>query len=196
MPVGASDKSIPRKPPVGSVRWWVSVPLGLLTLVELIVASALVLECIDVLADAAGSRRRFNFLWWHGEPNPDTVIILLAIGAGVVGSFLMASSSYVKYLGNRQLRSWWIPWYFARAPIGAALAVIIYLALRGGLLPNTNASTDVSPYGVAAMAGLAGLFSNKAVEKFEKVFIALFGTDTNSRDALSEGVRPKITDMN
>lgn len=169
----------------GRVPWLWIAALGGLALLELVLGIMLVLESIDVLADDPLSRRSFHFLWWSGKPHTDTIIIMLALGAGVVGSFVQTATSLVKYIGNRKLRTWWVPFYVARAPIAAALAVIVYLLVRGGLFPGNGASEEISGHGVAALAGLAGMFSNKAVDKLEQVFSSAFGTDTTSTDSLA-----------
>jgi hypothetical protein len=161
-----------------------TIVVGVVLLVELVLAVVLVLECIDVLADDPGFRQEFDFLRWHGQMNTDTIIIILAMAAGIVGSFIGASTSYVKYYGNRRLVLTWVPWYLARAPIGAALAIIFYLIIRAGFLPTTEASDDVSALGVAAMAGLAGMFSNRAADRLEIIFNAAFGEETESEDKL------------
>ena len=118
-------------------------------MLELVLGIMLVLESIDVLADDPGFRRSFNFLWWSGTPNTDTIIILLALGAGIVGGFIRTATSLVKYVGNRQLWIWWMLLYLLRAPIAAALAVIIYLLIRSGLFPGSAADEEVSQHGVA-----------------------------------------------
>ncbi len=136
-----------------------SISLAIVTVVELALAITLLLECIDLLSEAPTVRPSFDYLWWHDTLSTDVIILLLAMSAAVVGSFVLAASSYVKYHGNKTLVLSWVPWYLARAPIAAALAVILYLVVRAGLVPTTSASEEVSPLGVAALAGLAGMFS-------------------------------------
>ena len=60
--------------------------------------------------------------------------------------------------------------------IGSALAVIVYFVLRGGLIAGEAGAGNVSPYGVAAMAALAGMFSKQATDKLREVFENLFKT--------------------
>ena len=84
-------------------------------------------------------------------------------------------------------------WYLLRAPIGVALALIIYLVLRGGLLQANAAAADlINPYGVAAFAGLAAMFSKQAVDKLGEVFVTMFrtesGADEERKDSLAGGV--------
>jgi hypothetical protein len=161
-----------------------SIVLAIVTITELVLAIMLLLECIDLLSEDPSFRPKFDFLWWHTTPSTDVIIILLAMSAGVTGSFILAASSYVKYHGNKTLVLSWIPWYLARAPIGAALAIIMYLVIRAGLIPTTTASEQVSPLGVAALAGLAGMFSNRAVDQLERIFTAAFGKDPEQEDPL------------
>lgn len=41
---------------------------------------------------------------------------------------------------------------------------------------------DISPYGIAAVAGLVGMFSKQATDKLEELFNNLFKTDTSTGD--------------
>lgn len=49
--------------------------------------------------------------------------------------------------------------------IGALMALLAYVLIRGGLVTTQASSEDVNPYGMAAVAGLVGLFSQQASEK-------------------------------
>jgi uncharacterized membrane protein YeaQ/YmgE (transglycosylase-associated protein family) len=189
--MNAVNRSGTTKP--GQVPAAASLSLGILSLLELILAGFVVLQCIEILAADAASRPKFVLFSFSRQLSTDTLIIVLAIAAGVVGSFISSATSYVKYFGNRKLRSWWIPWYLVRAPIGAALAVILYLLFRAGLLPTTSASKEISPLGVAALSGLAGMFSNRAVEKLEDIFNAAFGEHPSGDALKAEG--PTITSV-
>jgi len=69
--------------------------------------------------------------------------------------------------------------------VGSALAVIFYFVLRGALLqapPDSNAELPINPFGFAAMAGLAGLFSEQAVEKLRQVFATLLASVPTGAD--------------
>jgi hypothetical protein len=101
-------------------------------------------------------------------------LLLLALIAGALGTFVHISRSYVDYVGNRTLRSSWCPWYLLYSFIRAALALILYIALRGGLL---TASTDVNPYEMVAIAALVGMFTKQATDKLSEIFSTLFKTD-------------------
>ena len=103
-------------------------------------------------------------------------LILLAAIMGVLGSLIYCMTSIIAYVGNKKFTSRWTLWYILRPFIGIPLAIIVYLALRGGVL-NWNSSTDaVNEYGVAAICGLVGLFSKQTIGKLREVFEALFPT--------------------
>ena len=107
----------------------------------------------------------------------DVRLILLAMVFGALGSCIHVAQSFATFAGNRTLRSSWTWWYVLRPFIGAALAVVVYVALRGALFPATAASSgDMSPFGVAAIAGLTGMFSKQAVDKLNEVFSTAFAT--------------------
>ncbi len=68
--------------------------------------------------------------------------------------------------------------------IGTALAVIVYFVVQGGLIAGTSGAGSLSPYGVAAIAGLAGMFSKQATDKLREVFENLFRTENHRADKL------------
>jgi hypothetical protein len=85
-----------------------------------------------------------------------------------------------------------------RTPIGIALALLFYVVLRGGLIsptlssaPNSDSKshawTLLNPYGLAAIAAMAGMFSKQATDKLSEVFDTLFKTSqaVDRRDPLN-----------
>lgn len=106
--------------------------------------------------------------------------MLLVIIASAVGSFIAVATSFTTYLGNQKLYTRWIWWYVLRLPVGIALAVLFYLAVRGGFFAATASDKDVNPFGMAALGGLVGMFSKQAADKLQDVFAELF---KSSRDA-------------
>jgi hypothetical protein len=125
-------------------------------------------------------------LFWLAPPLPsvsdDVRLLLLVIVAGGLGSFIHAATSFVDYVGNRKFVRSWMLWYLIRPLIGGTLALVLYAAVRGGLLTATAGSQSVSPYGVTALAFLAGMFSKQATDKLSELFTTLFKT-TDAGDA-------------
>jgi hypothetical protein len=115
---------------------------------------------------------------------PDLRMFLTVIIAGTIGSLIHTLTSFGDYVGNRRLSSSWLWWFVLRTPIGISLAIVSYLILRGGLIaPTLQASRDgdlqgatvlLNPYGIAAFAALAGMFSRQATDKLREVFETVF----------------------
>jgi hypothetical protein len=96
-------------------------------------------------------------------------LILLVLVSAALGSYVHAATSFADFVGNRRLSSSWVWWYVLRMFIGASLALIFYFALRGGLLTAGAGASNISPFGVTAVAAMVGLFSKQATDKLEGV---------------------------
>jgi hypothetical protein len=112
-----------------------------------------------------------------------TSLLLVVVITGALGSAIHMLTSFADFVGNRRLFKSWLAWYLLRPVIGAALAVLMYVALRGGFFSGNLQSGDVNPYGVAALGGLAGLFSQQATDKLKEVFETLFRVSEGAGDA-------------
>lgn len=127
-------------------------------------------------------------------------LILLVIVAGALGSYVHAATSYVDYRGNQQFYPSWMLWYLLRPMVGICLAMVVYFAVRGGLLllvVNGSEATEarnINPFGVAAVAGLTGMFSKQAADKLAEVFTTLFRSqaDQNRKDSLTPTPSPEV----
>ncbi len=122
-----------------------------------------------------GQEGAIRFLWFSfGETvtaSVDTRLFLTALFAGVLGSFIHTATSFSVYLGNRQLKRSWVGWYLLRPFIGSALGVLFYFLIRAGFMsPGAGDGAGLNPYGIAALAGLAGMFSKEAADKLQQVF--------------------------
>ncbi len=113
----------------------------------------------------------------------DSRLFITVVAAGALGSLVHVLTSFADYVGNRNLRQSWIWFFVLRTPVGIALALLFYLVLRGGLivpsLPESTGQTPatlISPYGLAAIAAMAGMFSKQATDKLSEVFTTLFQT--------------------
>jgi hypothetical protein len=121
-----------------------------------------------------------EFLWGVVQLPPEIRLMFIAAIAGALGSYVHLATSFADYAGNEKLTTNWAWWYVLRPFIGTALAEVVYLALRGGLLNTAgtdNPISAISPFGVAAIAALTGLFSKQATDKLREVFETLFRTE-------------------
>ncbi len=103
-------------------------------------------------------------------------LLLLAMVFGGLGSMLHAARSFAGFAGNRKLVSSWAWWYALQPFTGVTLALFFYALVRGGLFSPGAGAGAVSPHGVAALSGLAGMFSKQAADKLSDVFSSLFAT--------------------
>ena len=126
--------------------------------------------------------RMFGFIRF--KASADSRLFLTVVAAGALGSLVHCITSFADYVGDRTLKQSWVWYLILRTPIGIALAVLFYLVLRGGLIaptvseggPNAHTATVLNPYGLAAVAAMAGMFSKQATDKLAEVFDVLFHT--------------------
>jgi hypothetical protein len=121
-------------------------------------------------------------LWWLSL---NIQLLLLATSAGALGSYIHGLKSLADFLGNRTAKTSWFYFYLTRPFLGAALAVLFYAVIRGGFMAGTPADANaVNPYGVIAVCGLVGMFSDRASQKLSEVFETMFRTDDTRKDKL------------
>ena len=101
-------------------------------------------------------------------------LMLVAMLTGVIGSLIHVMTSFADFAGNRRLARSWLPWYALRPVIGMGLALFFYLVMRAGLLSAQTSPGEINPFGVAAVSGLAGMFSKQATDKLSETFSVLF----------------------
>lgn len=127
----------------------------------------------------------------QGRGATEGIVLMMVVLLGALGGSLHLVSSLVKYVGNRQLMRSWLLNYLASPIIGAALAPMVYMLMRVGLVSPSSTAGDGS--GIAnlnliaiyAFAALTGLFARTAADKLSEVFGTLFRTESPaSTDAL------------
>jgi hypothetical protein len=116
----------------------------------------------------------------------ESLFFVMVAFAGALGGMVHALRSVAVYLGNRELRWSWTPFYILKPVLGAVLATLLYFVLRAGLFSPSASTQQASPYGFAAIGALAGLFSDQAVEKLRKVAEELFESVPPQRDHYTE----------
>src|SRR5215813_3603189 len=120
-------------------------------------------------------------------------LILLAIFAGSLGSFMHALKSLADFIGNRTLTGSWFWWYVARPFLGMAMALTFYALLRGGFLAGTPGDAKVvNPFGVIAIGALVGMFADKAAQKLGEIFDTLFKSQDSRSGKLTAPALDKI----
>lgn len=126
------------------------------------------------------------------EATPQTALILLVVFAGALGSYIHVANSFADYVGNRRLARSWTWWYLLRIYVGAGLALLFYFAVRGGFFGADASENVINPYGMAALAGLVGLFSKQATDKLREVFDTLFRVQRGGDKARSDSIENPV----
>lgn len=125
-------------------------------------------------------------------------LMLVVMVVGALGSVVHAARAFAVYIGRGSYKESWTWWYFLRVPTGAALALLVYFVLKAGLITGNpiaeqNAASNVNIYGFAALAALAGLFSNQAFQKLEETFNTFFRTATKAGEFSSGPVVASVS---
>lgn len=130
-----------------------------------------------------------SFFWgnWCYRTSFDERLILLVIIAGMLGSFVHGATSLADFIGNNKFNKDWTWFYLLRPAIGMSLALVFYFVVRGGFLTTSGGAKDINPYGIAALAGLVGMFSKQATDKLSEVFGTLFRAKPGEGDDKRSG---------
>jgi hypothetical protein len=125
----------------------------------------------------------YAWTWLGIGPNEltrEAQLLLLVLFMGMFGSSVYALKSLGDYRGDNKLVSSWQMFYVIQPFEGSGIALLMYLVVRGGFLSSTNAGSDsVNIFGVCAIAGLSGAFSDTAFMKLNEVFDTLFKPKDN-----------------
>ena len=132
-----------------------------------------------IVVDGQESIRLFGDFISFGASS-EVRLILLVMVVGALGGYIHTANSFVAFVGNRQIYTSWVWGYILRPFIGVALALIFYFLIRGGLFSAGAGAESISPFGIAAMAGLVGMFSQKATDKLREVADSLFNIEKKS----------------
>ncbi|MFT7463079.1 MAG: hypothetical protein ACI9EF_001421 [Pseudohongiellaceae bacterium] len=117
----------------------------------------------------------------------ETSLLLLCLYSGGLGACIHALQSFATFMGNRQLSASWVLWYILRPLTGMSLAFMAFVILRIGLL--SSSAGNINPSGIAAIGGLAGLFSKRALQKLAEVSDTVFRVEhpQQEKDGLKLG---------
>jgi hypothetical protein len=161
-------------------RWIIGIYL---LAVSIVVVYTLIAIWPEIIDDGWKQTTTLPFVG-NQKLTDDVRLLLIVVLAGAAGSCIGAQTSFATFVGNRSLVASWTWWYVLRPFIGMTLALVFYFVIRGGLLSVNSGADEMSPYGVAAVAALVGLFSKQATDKLEEVFTTLFRTEKGKGDDL------------
>lgn len=121
-------------------------------------------------------------------------LLIIVMLTGALGALVHAFRSLSWYIGNRQAVMSWMAMYIMLPFLGAGLAVVFYLVIRGGFFSPTSTVDATSPFGFAALAALIGMFTEPAVIKLRKVATTIFEPPEKGKDHV--GPAPKVANIN
>jgi hypothetical protein len=114
---------------------------------------------------------------WTPSLEPEVAVLLMVVMTGLLGALIGTGRKYQRW-AHRDLLTKRDEWSYALLPLqGAMLAVVVYFTFRGGFL-GTDATAPLNPYGIAAVAGIVGLFTDNAMHKLRQIMDTLFGRPT------------------
>lgn len=127
----------------------------------------------------------------------EQVVLGMVSLLGALGGALHIVGSLIMYIGNGQLKRRWLPYYLSLPIVGAALAPVVYMLLRVGILTPTgvanggSATTNLNLVAIYAFAALTGMFAKTATDKLNEVFGTLFRTgEPAGKDRIGSGRSP------
>ncbi len=114
------------------------------------------------------------YLLWTFCLFPEERLFVIVLLAGALGGLVHSLRSFYWYLGNRELYLSWMGMYVTLPVVGAAMAVVFYLVIRGGFTPANASFEETNPFGFAAMAVLVGMFTEQAALRLKQVAETVF----------------------
>jgi hypothetical protein len=115
------------------------------------------------------------FLLGNSNISQEAQLLLMVLFIGAFGSCVYALKSLADFQGDKKLYESWFNYYSIQPFEGSGIALLMYLVIRGGFLTGTGADVKaVNVFGMCAIAGLAGAFSDTAFLKLREVFQTLF----------------------
>lgn len=107
---------------------------------------------------------------------PETTLLFVIMLSGIIGACAFSFSAISYHLGAKNdFDKVWEAWYVLRPILGAGLALVIYLLLRGGVLTIGADLNSLNLVGVAGISGLAGMFSEQATRMLRNLADTAFG---------------------
>jgi hypothetical protein len=133
-------------------------------------------------SDAAQPVSIFGF---QRSVTADVRLLVVVALAGAIGGQMHSTRSLAWYVGHQGLKWRWVPYYLVTIVLGAGLASIFYLIIRGGIVSsNSTSAADANPYGFAALGALVGLFTEQAMEMLRRVANQVFAMAPQGADTV------------
>jgi hypothetical protein len=102
----------------------------------------------------------------HVMGSLDLGMFLFALAFGGLGATAHCLYYFTGAVGSKSSGFGWnrLGWFGPQPILGAILAALLYVVIRGGLLSTSSGASAVNMFGVAAIGALAGLAAPKAYQ--------------------------------
>jgi hypothetical protein len=161
-------------------------------LVALVVVAGLLLYALwafwptkGALIAKSGSKT-IHFLGIKRLISTEHLLFVIVAVSGALGGLMHTARSFAWYVGHRDLKWRWVPYYLLMPALGAGCATLFYLVIRGGFFGGQASTADVNPYSFAAFAGLVGLFTEQALVMLRRVADEVFAKAPQGSDTVPE----------
>lgn len=131
---------------------------------------------------AAGTAQPVHLFGFSRDVSTEIRLFVIVALAGSLGGLMHSTRSAAWYVGHGGLRWRWVPYYLVTIALGAGLASVFYLVIRGGVFTGKATSADVNPYGFAAIAALVGLFTEQALVMLKRIASQVFAEAPQGSD--------------
>jgi hypothetical protein len=132
--------------------------------------------------ETPSSHQTVDYFAWQPDVSREKLFFVVVALGGALGGFIHTLRSLAWYIGNRQLRWSWLPFNLLLPVVGALAGTVFYVVLRAGLFSSSSNVDAASPFGFTAVALLAGLFSEQAMEKLRLLASELFAQPPQGED--------------
>lgn len=123
---------------------------------------------------------------------PETTLLFVIMLSGIIGACAFSFFAISYHLGAKNdFDKVWEAWYVLRPILGAGLALVIYLLLRGGVLTIGADLNSLNLVGVAGISGLAGMFSEQATRMLRNLADTAFGERAEPKPNDKKKVKPE-----
>jgi hypothetical protein len=129
---------------------------------------------------------KVHYLWMTKTVSTEVRLFIVVAVCGALGGLLHSTRSFAWYVGHSSLKWRWLPYYIITLFIGAGLATIVYVVVRGGIISGKpDATANLNPYGFAAIGAIVGLFSEQALEMLRRVATDFFAQAPQGSDTVT-----------
>lgn len=112
-----------------------------------------------------------------------THFIVLVILGGALGGTIHGLAKLAVNTRDGTVKKRDALWHVSRPFLGVALAITVYVAIRGGIITTVGVEA-LNPYGITAISILVGLSSEIVTQKLKEVLVALFPTTDKKSEIL------------